>query len=200
MTVITDETVLRQTYASAGDVRKKILPKLDRHAKHFISLSPFVALATHGPEGTDCSPRGDAPGFVRVIDDKTLMMPDRRGNNLLDSLSNVLASPQVGLLFFVPGINETLRINGRARVVTDPALLAGMEAHNALPQSAMEITIDQVYFHCGRAILRGDLWNPEKKVERSTFPTLGRIIADQIAGVDADLADKGLADAYTRLG
>lgn len=200
MTEITDETVLRDTYASAGDVRKKIMPRLDKHAKHFISLSPFMTLATHGPDGSDCSPRGDAPGFVRIVDDTTLMLPDRRGNNLLDSLSNVLASPDVGLLFFVPGVSETLRINGRARIVTDAALLATMESHGALPQSAMEIKINQVYFHCGRAILRADLWNPEKKIERGTFPTLGRIIADQIAGIDADKADKGLADAYTRLG
>lgn len=200
MTEINDETVLRNTYASAGDVRRKIMPRLSQHAKHFISLSPFATLATHGPNGSDCSPRGDAPGFVRIVDDQTLILPDRRGNNLLDSLSNVMTSPDVGLLFFVPGVNETLRVNGTARVTTDPELLAGMESHNTKPQSAMVITIREVYFHCGRAILRADLWNPEKKIERSTFPTLGRIIADQVAGVDADQADKGLADAYTRLG
>lgn len=200
MIEITDEAALRGTYAPAGDIRKKIMPRLDKHAKHFISLSPFAALATHGPDGSDCSPRGDAPGFVRIVDDETLILPDRRGNNLLDSLSNVMASPDVGLLFFVPGVNETLRVNGTARITTDPELLASMESHNAKPQSAMVITVREVFFHCGRAILRADLWNPEKKIERSTFPTLGRIIADQIAGIDADKTDKGLADAYSRLG
>lgn len=201
MTVLESESALRECYDQPSDlVQKKILHRLDQHARAFIALSPFAVLATHGPDGSDASPRGDAPGFVRVEDDTTLLLPDRRGNNLIDSLRNVVASPAVGLLFLVPGINETLRVNGTAKVITDPQRLAPMTAQGKLPTSALEIAVREVYFHCGKAMIRSDLWNADRHVPRSGFPTLGRVIADQVAGVDADAADVNLAESYkTRL-
>lgn len=201
MTVLESETALRDCYDQPSDlVQKKILRRLDQHARAFIALSPFAVLATHGPDGSDASPRGDAPGFVQVVDDVTLLLPDRRGNNLIDSLRNVVASPEVGLLFLVPGINETLRVNGTAKVITDPQILAPLAAQGKLPSSALEISVREVYFHCGKAMIRSDLWNADRHVPRTSFPTLGRVIADQVAGVDADAADVNLAESYkTRL-
>lgn len=201
MTAIDSVAELRDCYAAPNEmVQKKILPRLDRHARAFIALSPFVVLATHGPDGADCSPRGDAPGFVAVENDTTLLLPDRRGNNLIDSLRNVAQSPDVGLLFMVPGINETLRVNGRAAIVTDAARLAPMAVQGRAPASALEIQVREVYFHCGKALIRSDLWNPERHVARASFPSLGRIIADQIAGIDAEAAEANLEESYrTRL-
>lgn len=197
MSVIESESDLRETYAAPNEmVQKKVLHRLDKHARAFIALSPFVVLATHGPDGADCSPRGDAPGFAQVIDEVTLLLPDRRGNNLIDSLRNITHSPDIGLLFMVPGINETLRVNGRARIVSDAARLAPMAVQGKAPASALEIAIAEVYFHCGKALIRSDLWNPDKQVARSSFPTLGRIVADQVAGIDAEAADANLAESY----
>lgn len=201
MTVLESEAALRDCYGAPSElVQKKVLRQLDRHARAFIALSPFAVLATHGPDGSDASPRGDAPGFVQVVDDVTLLLPDRRGNNLIDSLRNVVASPEVGLLFLVPGINETLRVNGTAKVITDTDRLQPMAVQGKTPASALEIAVREVYFHCGKALIRSDLWNAEKHVPRSSFPTLGRVIADQVAGVDAEAADVNLAESYkTRL-
>lgn len=197
MTVLSSESDLRGCYDQPSDlVQKKILPRLDRHAKAFIALSPFVVLATHGPDGADASPRGDAPGFVQVIDDATLLLPDRRGNNLIDSLRNVAQSADVGLLFLVPGINESLRVNGRAEIVADAAVLAPLVAQGKLPASVLKISVREVFFHCGKALIRSDLWNPQKHIARENFPTLGRIIADQVAGIDAEAADANLQESY----
>lgn len=190
---------LRAVYDQPAELtRKKIRDRLDAHCRRFIALSPFLTIASTGPSGTDCSPRGDAPGFVQVVDDRTLLLPDRRGNNILDTLQNVLAHPDVGLLFFVPGLNETLRVNGKARIVTDPAVLQGMAIKDRIvPSSALQIAVEQVYFHCGRSILRAELWKPERMVGRDAFPTLGTVLADQIAGVDAGATDQRLEAAYT---
>jgi len=199
ISVITDTTALRQTYEPPVEMaRKKVLDYLDPHARRFIAMSPFLTIASTSAAGTDCSPRGDEPGFVQVIDDRTMLLPDRRGNNLLDTMQNVLEHPQIGLLFLVPGLNETLRVNGKAKIVTDPAVLQSMAIKGKIvPASAMQIAVEQVYFHCGRAILRADLWNPEKKVAREDFPMLGTVLADQIKGFDADAANKRLEVAYT---
>lgn len=201
MTVIETEAALRDCYAAPNEmVQKKVLRRLDRHARAFIALSPFAVLATHGPDGSDASPRGDAPGFVQVVDDVTLLLPDRRGNNLIDSLRNVVASPEIGLLFLVPGINETLRVNGTAKVITEADRLQPMAVQGRAPASALQIAVREVYFHCGKALIRSDLWNAEKHVPRESFPTLGRVIADQVAGIDAEAADVNLAESYrTRL-
>lgn len=198
MTDIRSEAELRGTYANPGEAAsKKLMPRLDKHARAFIALSPFLVIASRGPGGADCSPRGDGAGFVQVVDDRTLLIPDRRGNNLLDTLGNVVADPEIGLLFFVPGVAETLRANGTASIVTDPVRLEPLAVRGQVPASAMEVAIRQVYFHCGRSLIRAKLWDPETQVEKGGFPSLGRIIADQVAGIDAEEADKRLEEAYT---
>ena len=137
-----------------------------------------MLLATAGPEGLDCSPRGDLPGFVRVHDDKTLMMPDRRGNNRVDSLRNIVRDPRVALLFFVPGIGNTLRVNGRAHVAVDPALLDDFAMDGKAPRSVVVVQVDTVYFQCARALLRSDLWNPERHLAETNVPSAGEILAE----------------------
>jgi PPOX class probable FMN-dependent enzyme len=198
-TAITGTDELRRVYDQPAEMTmKKILDRLDDHCRRFIALSPFLTIASTSATGTDCSPRGDGPGFVTVLDDRTLLLPDRRGNNILDTLQNVLARPDVGLLFLVPGLSETLRVNGKARIVTDPALLQAMAIKGRIvPSSALRIDVEQVYFHCGRSLLRADLWNPDKRVSRQDFPLLGTILADQIKGVDADATNTRLEAAYT---
>lgn len=157
----------------------------------FIEASPFVALATSGPEGLDCSPRGDLAGFVRVKDDKTVLMPDRHGNNRADSLRNVIRDPRVGLLFLVPGSGTTLRINGRAHVTTDPELCASFTVEGKAARSVTVVEIDAVYFQCARAIKRSDLWNPEKHVDPETLPTPGQILAvTSKREIDAEAYDR----------
>jgi uncharacterized protein len=180
---------------------KKELRRLDRHCRAFIARSPFLVIASADPSGRcDASPKGDMPGFVRVIDDTHLLIPDRLGNNRVDTLGNLLARPGIGLIFFVPGINETLRVNGRAQVTTDPALLEPLAVNGKVPRSGILVSAEEVYFHCGKALIRSDLWNPEKHVRRGEFPSLGRIIAEQIGGIDADEAERQTAESYrTRL-
>ena len=180
---------------------KKVLDHLDKFCRDFIALSPFLVLASSDGRGNaDASPRGDGPGFVAVLNDKPLLIPDRRGNNRVDTFGNILASPGVGLIFFVPGINETLRINGRAEITQDPALLAPLAVQNVTPVIGLRLTVEECYFHCGKALVRSKLWNPEAQVERHRFPTLGRIIAEQTAAVSVDDAEKTMEEAYrTRL-
>ncbi|MGX1788420.1 pyridoxamine 5'-phosphate oxidase family protein [Bosea sp. NPDC055332] len=178
-------------------VQKKVLDRLDKFCRDFIALSPFLVLATADSEGgVDASPRGDGPGFVEVLDERTLLIPDRRGNNRVDSFRNVLSSPGVGLVFFVPGITETLRVNGRARMTTDAALLEPMAMQEKAPKLGLIVEVDEAYFHCGKALLRSKLWAQEAQVERSSFPTLGRIVAEQTRAVDAAEADANLEEAY----
>jgi uncharacterized protein len=180
---------------------KKVLDHLDKFCRDFIALSPFLVVASSdGAGGADASPRGDAPGFVAVVDDKTLLIPDRRGNNRVDTFGNILASPGVGLIFFVPGINETLRINGRAEISQDPELLTPLAVQNVVPVIGLKVHVEQTYFHCGKALMRSKLWNPAEQVERNSFPTLGRIIAEQTAAIEVEVAEKVMEDAYrTRL-
>lgn len=142
----------------------------------FIEASPFAALATSGPEGLDCSPRGDLPGFVRIKDSRTLLMPDRRGNNRADSLKNIIRDPRVALLFLVPGSGTTLRVNGRAHISIDRELCASLAVEGKPARSVIVIDVEAVYFQCARAIRRSDLWNPEKHVDPKLLPTPGRIL------------------------
>ena len=135
-----------------------------------------------------------------MIDDTTLLIPDRLGNNRIDTLANLLARPGIGLIFFVPGINETLRVNGRACITTDPALLEPLAVDGKVPRSAILVTAKEIYFHCGKALIRSDLWNPDKQVRRSDFPSLGRILADQIGGISVEESERYTAESYkTRL-
>ncbi len=145
--------------------------------RQLVEAAPFVALATCGPQGMDCSPRGDRPGFVRVQDEKTLLLPDRRGNNRIDSLRNIVQDPRVALLFLIPGVGNTLRINGRAQISTDAGLLASFVVDGKAPRSVLVVTADAVYFQCSRAILRSDLWNPAIQRDPKTLPTPGSILA-----------------------
>jgi PPOX class probable FMN-dependent enzyme len=157
-----------------------------------IDKSPFAALATCAPEGLDCSPRGDLPGFVRVHDEKTLMMPDRRGNNRVDSLRNIVRDPRVALLFLIPGSGSTLRVNGRAQVSADADLLASFRIDGKAPRTVIVMTVEEIYFQCARAIVRSDLWNPDKQVDPKSLPTPGQILADmsenRVGGEEYDKA------------
>lgn len=145
--------------------------------RQLLEASPFVALATCGPQGMDCSPRGDLPGFMRVLDEKTLLLPDRRGNNRIDSLRNIVQDPRVALLCLIPGVGNTLRINGRAKISTDPDLLASFVIDGKAPRSVLVVTAEAVYFQCSRAILRSELWNPATHRDPKTLPTPGSILA-----------------------
>lgn len=157
-----------------------------------IEASPFVALATVGPEGLDCSPRGDAGSVVRVHDDKTLMLPDRAGNNRTDSLRNIVRDPRVALLFLIPGSGNTMRVNGRATLSVAPDLLASFAMEGKEPRCVVVVTVDSVYFQCGRAVLRADLWNPEKHLDAKDLPSAGTMLAEatdgRVGGPDYDKA------------
>jgi hypothetical protein len=155
-----------------------------------IEAAPFFALATSGPDGMDCSPRGDAPGFVRVQDEKTLLVPDRRGNNRIDSLRNLIHDPRVALLFLIPGCGETLRIIGRAAISTDPVLCESFIVQGKAPRIVLVVTVDRVYYQCPKAIVRSKLWDPSTWRERATLPTSGKILSTITAGkVDAEAHD-----------
>ena len=194
---IASEAQLRESYDQPKETILKLkLRRLDKHARRFIALSPFLVLATRG----DASPKGDAPGFVRVLDDTTLLIPDRAGNNKLDSLRNLIDDPTVGLIFFIPGFNETLRVNGRAQVTMGPGLLAPLAVDGKAPKSGVVVAVEEVYLHCGKALLRAKLWDPAARTERSAMPSMGRMVADQVAGLDAEEVETSYQDALkTRL-
>ena len=193
---------LRQEFGPINPLAdKKVLDRLDGFCRDFIALSPFLVLASSDGEGrADASPRGDAPGFVAVIDDHTLLIPDRLGNKRVDSFGNILAAPGVGLIFMVPGINETLRVNGRASLTRDASLLEPLVAQGKVPTVGLLVEVDETFFHCGKALIRAKLWDAAVQVERDVFPTLGRIIAEQTAAIEVEAAEKTMEEAYrTRL-
>lgn len=164
----------------------KEVDHLTAHYQALIAASPFAALATSGPEGLDCSPRGDQPGFVRVHDDKTLMMPDRRGNNRVDSLRNIVRDPRVALLFMIPGVGNALRVNGRAHLSVDAELCGSFAVDGKAPRSVIVLTVEAVYFQCARAIVRSGLWDPARHVDPDSLPSAGEILAslsdDRVGG------------------
>jgi uncharacterized protein len=164
----------------------KEVSRITPHYRAYIEASPFATLATSGPEGLDCSPRGDKPGFVRVHDEKTLMLPDRRGNNRIDSLRNIVRDPRVALLFLIPGVGNTLRVNGRAHLSVAPDLLASFAVDDKPPRSVTVIEVDAVYFQCARALVRSELWNPARHVDPKSLPSAGQILAalsnDRVGG------------------
>lgn len=177
MSIISTVEQLEALYGLPGET--SLVKELDHVIPEyaaFIEASPFVALATSGPEGLDCSPRGDLAGFVRLQDAKTLLMPDRRGNNRADSLKNIIRDPRVGLLFLVPGSGTTLRVNGRAYVTTDATLCASFTVDGKPARSVTVIEVEAVYFQCARAIVRSELWNPARHVDPKSLPTPGRIL------------------------
>jgi PPOX class probable FMN-dependent enzyme len=160
-----------------GPAIVKEIDHINADYRKFIEAAPFFALATSGPEGLDCSPRGDAPGFVRVHDEKTLLIPDRRGNNRIDSLRNILSDPRVALLFLIPGVGETIRINGRASISTDPALAESFVVDGKSPRTVIVVALERVFFQCSKAIVRSKLWDPARHVARASLPTAGTILA-----------------------
>jgi uncharacterized protein len=150
--------------------------------RKLIEAAPFCVIATSGPEGLDCSPRGDPPGFVRVVDAHTLIIPDRRGNNRIDSLRNLVRDPRISLLFLIPGVGETMRVNGRAAISTDPKLTESFVMNGKVPKCVLIVTVERAYFQCTKAIIRAKLWDPASKVDRKTLPTSGSILAELTDG------------------
>src|ERR1700744_2639678 len=193
MSVIATVEQLEAIYGEPGAASTvKVADRVTPLYRILIEKSPFAALATSGPEGLDCSPRGDLPGFVRIHDETTLMMPDRRGNNRIDSLRNIVRDPGVALLFLIPGSGSTLRVNGRAFVSDDAALLASFKTEGKAPRTVIVMTVEEIYFQCARAIVRSDLWNPAKRVDPKTLPTPGQILAEmsenRVGGEEYDRA------------
>lgn len=182
--VLTTPEQLSEHYAPPSErVIRKQVDRIDTHARAFIAASPFLILTTAGPAGVDCSPREDAPGFVAVADAHTLLIPDRRGNNRIDSLQNIIANPAVGLIFLVPGVNETFRVNGRATISTDPALRARFEMKGALPATVLVVQVEEAFIQCARALLRSELWNPERHLSRDALPSIGTILETHTGGL-----------------
>ncbi|MFG1191052.1 pyridoxamine 5'-phosphate oxidase family protein [Xanthobacter flavus] len=195
MAVVADEAALRRLYGSAaGRSVAKQLDRLDHHCRHFISLSPFVLIATADASGAaDVSPRGDVPGFVAARE-RELLIPDRPGNNRLDSLTNILTTGQVGLLFLIPGVDETLRVNGNAFIHDDEELTRLFTVAGKAPRTVLRVEVKEAYLHCAKAFMRSRLWEPEAQVERSALPTMGEMLRDQIASKDAASAASSFAN------
>ena len=197
---------IEELEALYGDVDARSIDKeiayIHPHYAAFIQAAPFAALATSGPGGLDVSPRGDEPGFVTILDETTLALPDRRGNNRIDSLRNVIADPRVALLFLIPGIGETLRVNGHAAISVAPDLLARFAVNGKPPRTVLTIRVEAVYFQCSRAVVRADLWNPDKRLERGDLPSTGTILAAlsrqsfDAAPYDSALAERVKATLY----
>jgi len=203
--VVKDEDALRAMFPATHSIAiDKCLNHLDKHAISFISRSPFLCIGTQSTNGSaDVSPRGDPCGFVKVLDENTLLIPDRPGNNRLDSLSNILAHPVVGLLFMVPGFDETMRVNGLAKISTDPALLDYLTVNNRVPKVAIVVTVNEVFIHCAKAFRRAKLWDPDQRQDRKSMPSLINIVLDQTTGVPDDpeelrRLDAGLEDEYKK--
>ncbi|MGA2893750.1 MAG: pyridoxamine 5'-phosphate oxidase family protein [Xanthobacteraceae bacterium] len=182
--IITTTEALERLYAEApyGPAVVKEADHVTPQYRKLIEAAPFVVLATSGPEGLDCSPRGDPPGFVRVVDEHTLLIPDRRGNNRIDSLRNLVRDPRVALLFLIPGIGETMRIIGRARISTDPKLTESFVFNGKTPKCVLVVTVEKAYFQCTKAIIRSKLWDEASKVDRKALPTPGAILAELTEG------------------
>ena len=193
MSIVRTVQELEAIYGAPGEASTvKEVDWITPHYRAFIDASPFVSLATSGPEGLDCTPRGDKPGFVRVADERTLLLPDRRGNNRIDSLRNVVRDPRVALLFLIPGIGNTLRVNGAAEISTDPDLLASFAVDEKAPRSVLVMAVRAVYFQCARALVRSHLWDPDRRVDPRSLPSAGEILAalsdNRVGGAEYDRA------------
>jgi uncharacterized protein len=198
---ITDEAGLRALHhPPMSRATDKVLRGLDQHCRRIISLSPFCVVASQGPNGADISPRGDPPGFVRVLDELTLLVPDRVGNNRFDAITNLLVNPRIGLLFLVPGMNETLRINGTARITDDVRLLAHSIVNNRSPKVGIVVAIEEALLHCPKALIRSALWDASRHIDRSILPTYAQMLLDHVKGLTPEenerqtqvMAERGL--------
>jgi PPOX class probable FMN-dependent enzyme len=199
--IVTSETELRDLYRMPGDIpRQKILGALDQHARAFIDASPFVLIGTMSTDGSgDVSPKGGPAGFVVVLDDNRLAIPDLAGNNLLDSIGNIVNGSGIGLLFLVPGVDETLRVNGQACLTTDPDVLDACAVKDRRPKAAIGVVVTQQYMHCAKAFRRSELWDPQSWPDRDSLPTLGCIVRDQIPSlrdVPVESIDENLERSY----
>lgn len=194
--VVRDEAALRELFEPArGLAVQKSQQSLGPHAQAFIRRSPFLCIGTQAPGGrADVSPRGDPVGFVRILDERTLAIPDRPGNNRLDTLSNILANPNVGLLFMIPGFDDTLRVNGRASLVTDPDLLASLSVNGRAPKLAIVVSVEEVFLHCAKAFRRSALWDPAARQDRREMPSLVKMIMDETTGAPDEAEMRKLDD------
>ena len=199
-THITTEAELRELIGSStAVVQSKISDSVNDLTRQFIERSPFMLLATSSADGTcDVSPRGDPAGFVHILDERTLLIPERPGNKLADSLRNVLANPHLGLLFLIPGVGDTLRVNGRAVLTTDAALLEPLAVEGKTPKLGLLVDVDEVFTHCSKAFIRSDVWNPERHIERNELPSQGEILHSLNSTVDAGQYDVERAERYAR--
>ncbi|HPW09182.1 MAG TPA: pyridoxamine 5'-phosphate oxidase family protein [Burkholderiaceae bacterium] len=202
---VKDEKDLRSLFPATHPIAvEKCQNHLDKHAMNFVARSPFLCIGTQSLDGSaDVSPRGDPCGFVKILDDKTLLIPDRPGNNRLDTHTNILANPAVGLLFMVPGFDDTMRVNGKAKITRDPDLLALMVVNDRMPTVAIVVTVEEVFIHCAKAFRRSKLWDPSQRQNRSDMPSLLKIIMDQTTGAPNDpeemkKIDAGLEDEYQK--
>jgi PPOX class probable FMN-dependent enzyme len=191
--IVTSIEALERLYGPPlGPSIAKETDRITKHYRAFIEAAPFFALASGGPHGLDCSPRGDAPGFVRVADERTLLIPDRRGNNRIDTLRNILHDPRVALLFLIPGCGETIRVNGRAEISTDPALIETFLVDGKAPRTVIVVSVDRIFYQCAKAIVRSKLWDASRHIDRKDLPSAGTILADltqgQVGGPEHDRA------------
>ncbi len=188
---ITTEATLRGLHhAPMSRATDKVLAALDGHCRRMIELSPFCIISTQGPGGADVSPRGDPPGFVRALDDRTLLVPDRVGNNRLDALCNLLENPRIGLLFLVPGMNETLRINGFARITDDARILAASAIEGRAPKVGLVVAIEEAFLHCAKAFVRSKLWDGRQHIDRSLLPSFPEMLLDHVRGLTPSENDR----------
>ncbi len=201
--LVHSESDLRASFSATHDIAiKKCLSYVDEHARTFIERSPFVCIGTQSNDGrADVSPRGDPSGFVKILDERTLLIPDRPGNNRLDTLSNVLTNPKVGLLFLIPGFDDTMRVNGTAELTRDPELLSTMAVNERVPSIAIVVHVEEVFIHCAKALRRSRLWDAEQHQDRSEVPSLMKIILEQTDGAPSDpeeqkKLDDGLEEEY----
>jgi hypothetical protein len=198
---IRDERALREAIGSPTElVRGKIAGRLNELTRQFVERSPFVCVATAQPDGgLDVSPRGDLPGFVRILDERTLLLPERPGNRLADTLTNLLEDPRIALLFLIPGVGDTFRVNGRATIVDDAELLAPSVVEGKVPRLGLLIGVEEAYTQCSKALIRSDLWNPEHHVDRSVLPSSGEILRSLgDPDFDAEQHDRERAERYAR--
>jgi uncharacterized protein len=197
MSRIEEKSVLRAKMGEPGELAaRKTLARIDKYARTYIERSPFLCIGTADEHGNaDVSPRGDPAGFVRVVDDKTLIIPDRPGNNRADTMQNIIANPKVGILFIIPGVDDTLRVNGKAEIIDDPAELAPAAVNGRPPKIGIRVKVEEVFFHCAKAFRRSKLWDPAAQQDRSFLPGLAHMVMEQARACEVDLEESDKVEA-----
>ena len=188
---VTDEAALRAMHHKMmSRSSDKVIRRLDKHCREILALAPFCVISTQGPGGADASPRGDPPGFLRVLDDTHILLPDRVGNNRLDNYANLLANPRIAMLVLVPGMGETLRINGTAKLTDDPRLLEPCAIRDRAPKIGVLITVEEAFVHCSKALVRSDLWNPDKQIDRKQLASYSQMLIDHVEGLTEEESER----------